>query len=73
MKKQFKWVVKNGNIILLKRGMFGIFGEQWDSIARFTASPDNIARGKQIIRYLNECAQHSENQIDNDRDRNFGT
>ena len=66
MKKYFKWVVKNGSVLLLRRSSFGIFGEQWDSFAKFDANDDNIARGKQIIKLLNECVKPSDNLNDND-------
>lgn len=48
MKKYFKWVVKNGSVLLLRRSSFGMFGEQWDSFAKFDANDSNITRGKQI-------------------------
>lgn len=66
MKKYFKWAVRDGSILLLRRSSFGIFGEQWDSFAKFNADDSNIARGKQIIKLLNECAEHSEKFNDND-------
>lgn len=66
MKKYFKWVVKNGSVLLLRRSSFGMFGEQWDSFAKFDANDSNITRGKQIIKLLNECAKHSEKFNDDD-------
>lgn len=60
MTKQFKWLVKNGRVILLRRTV-GLFGEQWECFGNFDDKGDNAARGKRIIEQLNECAGHSDN------------
>lgn len=60
MKKQYKWLVKNGRIILLRRTV-GLFGEQWDCIGNFDNKGNNAVHGKMIIKLLNECAQNTTN------------
>lgn len=60
MKKNFKWLVKNGRVMLLRRTV-GLFGEQWECFGNFDDKDSNVARGKQIIKQLNQCAQHTEN------------
>lgn len=60
MKKNFKWLVKEGRVLLLRR-VVGLFGEQWECFGTFDDKDGNAERGKQIIRQLNECVLHTDN------------
>ena len=55
MKKNFKWLVKNGKVLLLRRTV-GLFGEQWECFGNFDDKDGNAARGKQIIKQLRSKA-----------------
>lgn len=59
MTKKYKWLVKHGKVMLLHRTI-GLFGEQWECFGVFDDKAGNAARGKQIIKLLNECATHTE-------------
>lgn len=59
MKKHFKWVVKNGRVLLLQRSV-GFFGEQWECFCDFDEKDGNVDRAKLIIKKLNECARHTD-------------
>lgn len=65
MKKNFKWLVRKGKVLLLRRTV-GLFGEQWECFGAFDDKDGNAARGRQIIRQLNECAVHTVNFNEND-------
>ena len=58
MKKHFKWLAKNGRVLLLHRTV-GLFGEQWECFGNFDDKDGNATRGKQIIKLLNQSAQLS--------------
>ena len=53
MKKHFKWLAKNGRVLLLHRTV-GLFGEQWECFGNFDDKDGNATRGKQIIKLLNQ-------------------
>ena len=65
MKKNFKWLVSNGHVLLLHRTV-GLFGEQWEGFGNFDDRDGNAARGKHIIKLLNECDKHTDHPNDND-------
>lgn len=65
MKKHFKWLAKNDRVLLLHRTV-GLFGEQWECFGNFDDKDCNVARSKQIIKLLNQCAQHTENYNEHD-------
>lgn len=65
MKKNFKWLVKNGRVLLLRRTV-GLFGEQWECFGNFDNKDGNAIRCRQIIKRLNQCAQHTENYREHD-------
>lgn len=65
MKKQYKWLAKNGRIFLLKRSL-NLFGEGWESVGTFDDKDGNAARVKNITKQLNECAKHTESLNQND-------
>lgn len=60
MKKNFKWLVRNDHVYLLRRTI-GLFGENWECFGNFDNKDGNLDRCKQIIKQLNECAKHTEN------------
>lgn len=66
MKKQYKWLAKDGRVYLL-RLVVGLFGECWDCIGNFEDGGGNAERVREITRRLNECARHTEN-TDKDHD-----
>lgn len=70
MKKYFKWIVKGGKVILLRRNV-GLFGSQWERFGVFDDKDGNAERGKLIVKQLNECAQHTENFDEDDRKRYY--
>ncbi len=63
--KNFKWLVKNGRVLLLRRTV-GLFGEQWECFGNFDDKDGNAIRCRQIIKQLNQCAQHTENYREHD-------
>lgn len=65
MKKQYKWLTKNGKIFLLRRS-FSLFGEIWESIGTFEDKDGNGARIRNITKQLNECAKNTENLYEHD-------
>ena len=65
MKKNFKWLLKNGRVMLLRRTV-GLFGEQWECFGNFDDKAGNVTNAKQIIKLLNECAKHTENFNEHD-------
>lgn len=60
MTKNFKWLVRNGKILLLRRTV-SLFGEGWECFGCFDDKNGNASRAKQIVKQLNECARHTEN------------
>lgn len=69
MKKRFKLLNQKGKILILKWEVEGrLFGPDWDCIAAFENVDGNLDRVKTIIRLMNECDKHTE-QNNNDRKR----
>ena len=65
MKKNYKWLMKNGKVYLLHRTV-GLFGEQWECFGSFDNKDCNSERSKTIIKLLNQCDLHTENFNEND-------
>lgn len=69
MKKRFKLLNQKGKILILRWDVDGrLFGPDWECIASFENVESNQERVKTIIRLMNECDKHTE-QNNNDRKR----
>lgn len=65
MKKHFKWLRKNGRLLLLQRSI-GLFGEHWECFGDFDDKESNLERGKLIVKQLNDCANNTDKYNKND-------
>lgn len=65
MRKHFKWLVRNGRVLLLHRTV-GFFGEQWETFGNFDDKDGNAERCKEIVKQLNQCVRHTESYKEND-------
>lgn len=69
MKKRYKLLKQNSKILILHWETDGmLFGPDWVCIASFENVEANQERVKTIIRLMNECDKHTE-QNNNDRKR----
>lgn len=69
MKKRFKLLNQKGKILILRWDVDGkLFGPDWECVASFENVEANQERVKTIIRLMNECDKHTE-QNTNDRKR----
>lgn len=65
MKKRFKLLNRKGKILILRWDVDGrLFGPDWECIASFENVESNQERVKTIIRLMNECDKHTEQNND---------